>query len=101
MAMAENAQAAETQGPSPVVQGRTVKVIARVRPVTEADGPQAQTSLLVVPTGASARVITLNNPTDKRTARQFKLDAVLAPDAHQVGLQVNTGLHVDTCTARP
>jgi hypothetical protein len=75
--------ASDTQIP-PVVQGRTVKVVARVRPVTEADGSQAQTSLLVVPTGASARVITLNNPTDKRTARQFKLDAVLGPDAQQV-----------------
>lgn len=67
---------------NPAPQGRSVRVCVRVRPVTEGDG-QTPTCNLLTCDGPN-RVISLNNPTDKRAGKNFKFDAIFDPTTSQV-----------------
>lgn len=70
----------EDAGPAPPVQGRSVKVVVRVRPVTEGDGTSPTCNLLQ----CNGSVVALSAPNDKRAVRQFKFDAALGPSSTQV-----------------
>ncbi len=73
----------------------SIRVVIRVRPLLEVDGPQASSTLLATDPEQPGG-IRLRSPSDQRTDKQYAFDSVLGPSSTQVSADLKQTWHAST-----